>query len=112
MRLAFALILSLLACVAQAGTMGPLVGDKAVSWHGATIRLGDAEAQVRKATGRYPNSQLPLYLDDRYPVGESWTYLGDKDDPRVLRVEFTNGRVSRVWTEPIDQSLKPGAAPR
>ncbi|WP_028080575.1 hypothetical protein [Solimonas soli] len=80
----------------QAGTKGPLVGDKPVSWHGATIKPGDAEAQVRKATGRLSEQRAAAPIGDRTPVGESWTDPGDKDDPRVLRIEFTRGRVSRV----------------
>lgn len=87
--------------------MGPLVTDKPVSWHGVTIKLGDAEARVRRLVGRYPDSAQPLYLDDRYPIGERWNFLGDRQDPRELYVEFTRGRVSRVWTEAHDDGDKP-----
>ncbi|NKF22370.1 hypothetical protein [Solimonas marina] len=95
--------LSLLtATAAMASTMGPLVTDKPVSWHGNTIRLGEADAAVRRDIGRYPDSAQPLYANDsdpRYVLGERWMYLGDKADPSVLWIEFTHRRVTRAWTE-------------
>jgi hypothetical protein len=106
-RWTMALVFAMSSLAAHAGTMGPLITDRPVHWHGATIKLGDAEAQVRKAVGRYPDSAQPLYIDDRYPVGERWSFLGDRQDRRELYVEFTRGRVSRVWTETADDSGKP-----
>lgn len=102
-----ALALAAFAFAAHAGTMGPLITDKPVQWHGGTIKVGDAKAQVRKAIGRYPDSAQPLYIDDRYPIGERWSFLGDKQDPRELYVEFTRGRVSRVWMESEANDGKP-----
>lgn len=101
------LLLVAASLTAQAASMGPLVTDKPVRWNGGTFKLGDAEAQVRKAAGRYPDSAQPLYMSERYPIGESWTFLGNKQDLRVLRVEFMRGRVSRVWTESGETADEP-----
>jgi hypothetical protein len=101
----------LLMQIVQAATLGPLVTDKPVQWHGKTIKPGDAETRVRRAVGRYPDSAQPLYLDDvhlRDAIGERWMFLGDKRDPTVLWIEFTHGRVTRVWTEAtVDESMPP-----
>lgn len=104
------LITCLLLGSAHAATLGPLVTDKPVLWQGKTIKPGDAEPLVRREAGRYPDSAQPLYVDDvnqQHAIGERWMFLGNKQDPSVLWVEFTHGRVTRVWTEIEAQDGKP-----
>ena len=92
------------ACVlgsVHAQSLGPMVTDEPVSWRGGVIRVGDAEAHVRKVAGRQPDRSVTLYEAEKYPVGEQWMFFGSVDDRRLLWVEFVHGRVTRVWTEPI-----------
>lgn len=110
-RVAAAALALLLAGAAAAGTLGPLVTEQPLAWHGGVIRPGDLEAQVRRVAGRYPDNEQTLYLGDQHPVGVRWAFVGDGDDRRVLYVEFMRGRVTRAWTEPIDESLRLGAPP-
>lgn len=91
----------------RAGDLGPVVGEASVTWHDGVIRLGDSRAQVRKIAGRYPDQALPLYVDDKYPIGERWTFSGGAEDRRILHVELTHGRVSRLWIEPLIGDERP-----
>lgn len=97
------LVAACLGAAAHAQDLGPLVTDEPVSWRGGTIRLGDAEAQVRKLAGRPPDRSVILYQAENYPVGEQWMFFGSADDRRLLWVEFIHGRVTRVWTEPLGE---------
>ena len=102
---------ALLGAPAWGGTMGPLVTDQPVAWGSGEVRVGDAEARVRRTAGRYPDNVQTLSPDDNHAIGERWMFIGRNGDARVLWVELIRGRVTRVWTEPIDETLQPGASP-
>ncbi|WP_026352846.1 hypothetical protein [Solimonas variicoloris] len=112
LRLAALLLAVLPATSSFAGGMGPLVTDRPVPWGSGTVAPGDAEAKVRKTAGRYPDSVQSLSPDDNHVIGQRWMFVGRDGDSRILWVEFMRGRVMRVWTEPIEESLQPGTAPR
>jgi hypothetical protein len=92
---------------AHAEGLGPFVGDRPVQWAHGEVRIGDLRSQVRKLVGRAPDSVSTLYLGESYAVGERWMYVGGDDDRRVLWVEFTHGRVTRVWADPIGEDPEP-----
>jgi len=95
-----------IAALALAWTAGlsaaPLVTDKPVPWNGGTVKLGDAEAQVRAAAGKYPDRVVPLNPTEGLPIGEQWMFIGQGRPAQTLWVELIRGRVTRVWTEPLD----------
>ncbi len=85
--------------------LGPMVTEQPVSWQGASIAVGDSRARVRQVTGRLPDRDVLLSHDQSNPVGRQWMYFGrDADQGKLLWVELIGGRVSRVWTEAVDQS--------
>lgn len=83
-----------------AQSLGPMVTTGPVAWRGGEVRLGDAEARVRKVAG-YPDRAVTLYQGDNYPIGELWMFIGDAKQHELLWVELIRGRVTRMWTEPI-----------
>jgi hypothetical protein len=87
----------------------PLVTDKPVPWNGGTVKLGDAEAQVRAVAGKYPDRVVALNPTEALPIGEQWMFIGQGRPAQTLWVELIRGRVTRVWTEPLD-SKKNGKA--
>ncbi len=89
------------AAPARAEGLGPFVGDRPVPWAHGEIRIGDVRSQVRKLVGRAPDNVSTLYIGESHAVGERWMYVGGDNDRRLLWVEFTHGRVTRVWTDPI-----------
>ena len=97
----------MLSLPAIAEGLGPFVGDRPVQWAHGEIRIGDVRSQVRKLVGRAPDNVSTLYIGESYAVGERWMYVGGDDDPRLLWVEFTHGRVTRVWTDPIGDDSAP-----
>lgn len=84
-----------------AAAAAPLVTDKPVPWNGGTVKLGDAEAQVREVAGKYPDRVVPLNPTESLPIGEQWMFIGSKQK-KTLWVELIRGRVTRMWTEPLD----------
>lgn len=88
-------------CWAGLSAAAPLVTDKPVPWNGGTVKLGDAEAQVREVAGKYPDRVVPLNPTENLPIGEQWMFIGGKQK-QTLWVELIRGRVTRVWTEPLD----------
>lgn len=94
--------MSLLAlCWTAAAVAAPLVTDKPVPWNGGAVKLGDSETEVRKVTGKYPDRAVPLNPTETLPLGEQWMFIGSKQK-QTLWVELIGGRVTRVWTEPLD----------
>lgn len=88
-------------CWAGLAAAAPLVTDKPVPWNGGAVKLGDAEAQVREVVGKYPDRVVPLNPTENLPIGEQWMFIGGKQK-QTLWVELIRGRVTRVWTEPLD----------
>lgn len=85
--------------------LGPLVTAQPVPWHGATIAVGDSRARVREVTQRAPDRDVVLRHGESVRIGQQWMYFGRDAEPgKLLWVELIGGRVSRVWTETINQS--------
>ncbi len=102
------MLLALLAGPAAAQSLGPMVTAEPVPWRDGTVRIGDAEAQVRAVAGKAPDRALSLFVGDNFPIGEQWMFIGGAGQRELLWVELIRGRVSRVWTEPIGaQQPKP-----
>jgi len=89
-----------------AACAAPLVTDKPVPWNGGTVKLGDSEARVREVAGKYPDRTVPLNPNESVPIGEQWMFIGHGKPAHTLWVELIRGRVTRVWTEPFDDSGK------
>lgn len=84
----------------------PLVTEQPVPWQGKTVKLGDSEAQVRAAAGKYPDRAVTLMGAEKYPIGEQWMFIGQDKPTQTLWVELMRGRVTRVWTEPLGPPAK------
>lgn len=98
------LLFTLCATAAQARDLGPMVTDAPVNWATGTLRLGDAEARVRRIADAQPDRRVILYEAERFPVGEQWMFIGRGNEAgRILWLDFHRGRVTRVWTEPFGE---------
>jgi hypothetical protein len=85
--------------------LGPMVTAQPVSWQGATLAVGDSRARVREVTQRPPDRDVVLRHGESLRIGQQWMYFGRDAEPgKLLWVELIGGRVSRVWTENVDQS--------
>ncbi|MDD3765361.1 MAG: hypothetical protein PHP86_18865 [Nevskiales bacterium] len=105
--LAAAVLAASLGAPAAAGDLGPMVTDRPVPWRQGQIRIGDTKWQVRQVAGGQPDREVLLYQAGSPPVGAQWMYIGERDADgrkRLLWVEFTYGRVTRVWIEPFDDA--------
>lgn len=85
--------------------LGPFVTAQPVSWHGASIAVGDSRARVREVTQRAPDRDVVLRHGESVRIGQQWMYFGRDAEPgKLLWVELIGGQVSRVWIETIDPS--------